>query len=51
MFLTREIDLKLYQHDTKSYIYEIWYINQSFKQITFSNTEMHTTYIYIYMFG
>ena len=36
MFLTREIDIKLCQIYTKTYIYEIWYKNLSFKQIIFS---------------
>ena len=33
MSLSREIDLKLRQRYTKTDIHEMWYTNQSFKQI------------------
>ena len=33
MFLSREIDIRLCQNDTKTYIYKIWYKILSFKQI------------------
>ena len=36
MFLSQEIDIKLCQRYTKYYILEIWYRNQSYKQIIFS---------------
>ena len=36
MFLSREIDTKLCQPYPKTYLYDMWYKNQNFKQIIFS---------------
>ena len=45
MFLFQEIEIKLCQSYTKTYIYEIWYKNLSFEQIIFSKyaTNLKTT--------
>ena len=41
MTLSQEIVIKLCEMDTKTHIYEIWYMNQSFKQIIFSKYAMN----------
>ena len=45
MFLSREIDIKLCQNYTKTYIYQILYKIRSIKQIIFNNyaTNLKTT--------
>ena len=45
MFLSQEIDIKLCQNYTKTYIYEIWYKISSIKQIIFNKyaTNLKTT--------
>ena len=45
MFLSREIDIKPCQKNTKTYICKIWYKNLSFKQIIFCKyaTNLKTT--------
>ena len=45
MFLSREIDIKLFQNYTKSYIYQISYKVRSIKQTIFNNyaTNLKTT--------
>ena len=41
MFMSREIDIKLFKIYTKIYIYKIWYTNHRFKQIIFSKYVMN----------
>ena len=45
MFLSREIDIKLFQNYTKTYIYQILYKSCSIKQIIFNiyATNLKTT--------